>query len=246
MTSQYGSTTDPQIVDLAPAYHTWLVKRWGERALAGIALILVGLPLLALMAAVRLTSAGDAIYRQKRLGLGGKPFEILKLRSMINDAEQKTGAVWCTPEDPRVTVIGRRLRKYHLDELPQLVNILRGEMSFIGPRPERPEMAAKLMHQVPGYAHRLAVLPGVTGLAQVNLPPDETTDCVKRKFELDMEYVFSASVSLDARLVACTVLKMLGAPPAWAARLTLVRRTPRPVPISSAPHAQPAGVSSTR
>src|SRR5262249_17904057 len=138
------------------------------------------------MALVRLTSRGSAIYRQTRLGLNGRPFTIYKIRTMYHDSERLTGPQWSRPGDPRVTPIGRILRATHIDELPQLWNVLRGEMSLVGPRPERPELAAGLERELPSYRDRLAVRPGVTGLAQVQLPPDTDVESVRRKLAYDI------------------------------------------------------------
>jgi lipopolysaccharide/colanic/teichoic acid biosynthesis glycosyltransferase len=173
-----------------------------------------------------MSSSGKAFLWQDRVGRHGHVFQIVKLRSMKEDAEQGTGAVWASEDDPRVTPLGRYLRKLHLDELPQLWNVARGEMSFIGPRPERPEFVDELIDDVPGYECRLAVLPGVTGLAQINLPPDQTSNCVRRKIELDLEYIFTAEPSLDLRIVFCTLLKMMGAPRDWASKICHVYREP--------------------
>ena len=159
---------------------------------------------------VRLTSRGPAIYSQSRLGRFGRPFVIYKLRTMYNNCESVGGAKWSNRGDPRVTPLGRILRKLHIDELPQLVNVWRGEMSLIGPRPERPEIVASLRPDIPGYDRRLSVLPGVTGFAQVHLPPDETTGCVRRKLVFDRYYVRLASWQLDVRILGLTALKVFG------------------------------------
>lgn len=211
---------------LSPAYHHWLLKRWGERLLAVIGLLVLSPLLLLLAAVVRWTSPGKAFYWQERSGLHGRTFQILKLRTMFQDAEQWTGAVWAMEDDPRITLVGKILRKLHLDELPQLWNIAKGEMTLVGPRPERPSIIEELTQEIPGYRWRLAVLPGVTGLAQVNLPPDQTFDCVRRKLELDLEYVFTAEPWMDIRIVACTLLKMMAMPPDWATRLLGLYRDP--------------------
>jgi hypothetical protein len=116
--------------------------------------------------------------------------------------------VWARTRDPRVTLVGRILRKLHLDELPQLFNILKGEMSLVGPRPERPEFVQMLARKIPGYSNRLLVLPGVTGLAQVNLPPDTDLDSVRRKLVLDLEYVRRASLPMDLALMIGTAARM--------------------------------------
>ena len=141
------------------------------------------------MALVKLTSRGPAIYRQVRAGLGGRPFTIYKIRTMAHDCEARTGPVWATADDPRVTPLGRFLRRSHLDELPQLWNVLRGEMSLVGPRPERPEFVAQLQRAIPDYRRRLQVPPGVTGLAQVQLPPDTDLAGVRRKLVYDLYYI---------------------------------------------------------
>jgi lipopolysaccharide/colanic/teichoic acid biosynthesis glycosyltransferase len=166
--------------------------------------------LLALVVIVRLTSKGSAIYTQERVGLYGRIFTVYKFRSMRMDAEKGTGAVWSQPGDPRVTSVGRLLRWTHLDELPQLFNILRGEMALIGPRPERPEIVEKLERQIPKYRERLNVLPGVTGLAQVTLPPDADLSSVRRKTIMDRRYIETASLALDVHILFCTVMMVFG------------------------------------
>ena len=193
------------------AAQTYLKKRyWIDRAVAAVLLLVTAPLLLVLMAIIRLTSKGAAVYSQTRVGLNGRNFTIYKLRSMAADAESGRGAVWCTPGDPRVTSIGRFLRWSHLDELPQLVNILRGEMALIGPRPERPEFVEQLAKEVPFYRRRLDVVPGVTGLAQVTLPPDSDLSSVRRKTIMDREYIESASASLDIHILFCTVMLAFG------------------------------------
>jgi lipopolysaccharide/colanic/teichoic acid biosynthesis glycosyltransferase len=173
-------------------------------------------PLVAAAAiAVRATSRGPAFYSQVRLGRNRKRFVIYKLRSMVVDSEAKTGPVWCKPNDPRVTRVGWFLRKSHIDELPQLWNIFNGEMSFFGPRPERPEIAERLAEDLPRYWDRLSVLPGVTGLAQVLLPPDVDQQSVRRKLEVDLVYIANRSTWLHVRLLLGTALLVLGTPPRW-------------------------------
>ena len=156
---------------------------------------------------MRLTSPGPAIYRQTRVGKSGKPFELLKLRSMIQDAE-KDGPKWAASGDRRATPIGRFLRRFHLDELPQLFNVLKGEMALVGPRPERPEFVKELRQRIPEYMGRLRVLPGITGLAQLNLPPDTDLESVRRKLVLDLEYIDKASVLLDVSIILCTSCRL--------------------------------------
>ena len=147
-------------------------KRPFDLALLGLALVLPAPLWLVLgtviMIAIRLEDGGPALYCQARLGRGGTVFRILKFRTMAVDAEAATGPVWAERGDPRVTRVGRMLRRFHLDELPQAVNVLRGEMSLVGPRPERPELAARIEREVPGFSARLRVRPGIAGLAQAN------------------------------------------------------------------------------
>jgi len=171
------------------------------------------LPVILLLAAlVRLTSRGPGFYGQVRVGKGGKHFRVWKLRTMRADAEAQTGPVWTEENDPRITPLGRLLRKLHLDELPQLFNVLAGQMTLIGPRPERPEFTQSLARLVPGYLDRIQVLPGITGLSQINLPPDSDLDSVRRKLVLDRQYIESADLWLDLRIILCTALKMVGLP----------------------------------
>jgi lipopolysaccharide/colanic/teichoic acid biosynthesis glycosyltransferase len=193
-----------------------------DRAAALALLVLTGPLVLLLAGLVRLTSRGPAFYTQTRLGRGGIPFTIYKLRTMVNRCESLTGPRWSLPGDPRVTPLGRFLRASHLDELPQLINVLRGDMSLIGPRPERPEFLPELEVACPGYRERLAVRPGVTGLAQVQLPADTCVDSVRLKLAYDLYYIRHVSPFLDLRLLVCTALYALGLPFAVAARFLCV------------------------
>jgi lipopolysaccharide/colanic/teichoic acid biosynthesis glycosyltransferase len=186
-------------------------KRLADRALGVLLLALTWPLLLVLVAAVKLSSRGPAIYRQTRVGLGGRIFTMYKLRTMRQDAEAATGPRWAAAgNDPRITPLGVWLRRLHLDELPQLYNLIRGDMALVGPRPERPEFVTVLARQIPGYLDRLQVLPGITGLAQVNLPPDTDLDSVRRKLVLDLDYICTAGIVLDARIVLCTFLRVCG------------------------------------
>lgn len=169
---------------------------------------LVGL----LMLLVKLTSQGPALYTQWRLGRGGKPFRIYKIRTMTHDCERHTGPCWAKPEDPRVTPLGRFLRRAHLDELPQLWNVIRMDMSLVGPRPERPEIVRDLERSIPCYRKRLKVRPGITGLAQVQLPADEDLAGVRRKVSHDLTYIKHMSLWLDSRILVATLFKVAGVP----------------------------------
>jgi lipopolysaccharide/colanic/teichoic acid biosynthesis glycosyltransferase len=186
-------------------------KRWSDCAIAAPLLVLTAPIALAALVLVRLTSSGPAIYTQTRLGLGRRPFTIYKIRTMAHNCEAATGARWSTGKhDARVTLVGRFLRKTHIDELPQLWNVLRGDMTLVGPRPERPEIVTKIEPLVAGYGERLNVLPGVTGLAQVQLPPDTNVDSVRRKVRYDTYYAENQSLWLDLRLILVTSVKVIG------------------------------------
>jgi len=195
------------------------IKGMIDCTLALIALVLSA-PLVALAAAaVKLTSRGPVFYSQVRLGRGGKPFTIYKIRTMVADCEKHSGAQWSTPGDARITAVGRFLRKTHIDELPQLWNVLRADMSLVGPRPERPEFVPQLEQALSRYCERLRVRPGVSGLAQVQLPPDTDLDSVRRKLAHDLFYVSHMSLWLDLRILISTGLHVLGLPYALSARL---------------------------
>jgi lipopolysaccharide/colanic/teichoic acid biosynthesis glycosyltransferase len=198
------------------------VKAVADFALA-LALLVLAAPAVAAAALlVRLTSRGPAFYSQTRLGRGGRPYRIYKLRTMRHDCERLSGPQWSRARDPRVTPLGRLLRKTHLDELPQLWNVLRGEMSLVGPRPERPEFVPELERALPNYRARLLVRPGLTGLAQVQLPPDADLESVRRKLRYDLYYVRRFGFWLDVRLLASTALHVVGAPFALSRRLLRV------------------------
>ncbi len=178
-----------------------------------VVLVVPALPILLVTALlVKLTSRGPVLYSQVRLGRHGRPFAMYKVRTMYHNCERASGARWSTPGDPRVTPLGRILRATHLDELPQLWNILRGDMSLVGPRPERPEFVPALERAIPNYRGRLLVRPGITGLAQVQLPPDTDIPGVRRKLAHDLYYIRHFSGWLDLRILACTVLHLSGIP----------------------------------
>ena len=167
--------------------------------------LLVAAPLLAFLALlVRMTSKGPVFYAQDRVGKNGKVFKMCKLRTMVQDAERETGPVWARQDDPRITPLGRWLRQTHLDELPQLLNVLRGEMTLIGPRPERPELVSYLSREIPDYSKRLAVAPGITGLAQVWFKYDETIADVRRKVKYDLLYIRQMCLTADLAILLRT------------------------------------------
>lgn len=194
-----------------------------NKVLAGIALILLAPLLVVIAIAIKLSSKGPIIYTQPRVGLdrrrdedecvdhrrvqdlGGKPFRIYKFRTMEVDAESESGAVWAKQDDPRVTWFGKVLRKTRLDELPQLFNVLIGEMSIVGPRPERPAIFADLRNKVPTYQYRQRTRPGITGLAQINQQYDRSLDDVRRKVAYDLEYIEKQSFLEDLRIMIKTL-----------------------------------------
>lgn len=180
-----------------------------ERCLAFFLLIFLSPLFLFVAVLVRLSSRGPILYCQERVGLGQKIFKIIKFRSMTQDAESHSGPVWAAHNDSRVTSIGRFLRRLHLDELPQVVNVLRGEMSFVGPRPERPHFVALLEKTFVHYHARHRVSPGITGLAQVRRESDTDLKDVRQKLLLDRVYIQKQSVSLDLVIVVATALRCL-------------------------------------
>ena len=188
------------------SYHAY--KR-GFDLVAAALMLIPGLPIILLLVLlVKLTSKGPGIFSQVRVGKNGKLFTMYKIRTMRVDAEAVTGAVWATKKAPRTTLLGRILRRLHLDEFPQLFNVLWGDMSLIGPRPERPEFVELLDKQIKGYSLRLLVAPGITGYAQLNLPADRDLDDVRRKLALDSEYIEKASLWFDFRLILGTVCRL--------------------------------------
>jgi lipopolysaccharide/colanic/teichoic acid biosynthesis glycosyltransferase len=189
---------------------TLFLKRWTDRLL-GFVLLIVTLPftMLALLL-VKITSRGPSLYSQKRVGRFGEVFTIYKIRTMYHQCESITGPKWCTPRDPRVTWLGKILRKLHIDEFPQLWNVLRGEMSLIGPRPERPEIATNLKFRIEDYDWRMVVLPGISGEAQIHVPPDTCLDDVKKKLKYDCKYIRKISPWRDVKIMLRTLLKAMG------------------------------------
>jgi sugar transferase (PEP-CTERM system associated) len=172
--------------------------------------LIVGAPFMLLTAlAVKLTSKGPMLYRQRRVGLNGRIFTVYKFRSMYVDAEAHTGAVWASKDDPRITPLGKWLRKLRLDELPQLWNVLKGDMAIVGPRPERPEFVDMLAQQIPYYRQRLAVKPGITGWAQINHKYGDTLVDSMIKLEFDLYYIKHLAPALDFYIIFHTIKVML-------------------------------------
>jgi exopolysaccharide biosynthesis polyprenyl glycosylphosphotransferase len=187
-----------------------LLKRVLDLA-AGILGFVVSMPVMILVAlAVRLDSKGPIIYRQLRVGRMGRGFDVLKFRSMRTDAEQANGAQWASENDPRMTRIGRFLRKYRLDELPQFVNVIRGEMSFVGPRPERPCFVEELRKTIPYYDERHSVRPGLTGWAQVQYAYGSSIEDAFNKLEYDLFYLQNMSLTFDLAIIFRTIRIVIG------------------------------------
>lgn len=179
-----------------------IVKRAFDVVLSTMVLVILAPLMLLLAVLVKLTSPGPVFYRQTRLGLGGRPFTMLKFRSMRVDAEAKTGPVWTRPNDDRCTPLGRLMRRWSLDELPQLFNVLAGDMSLVGPRPERSMFVEQFRRQMPGYQQRHQVKAGITGWAQVNGWRGQSS--LRRRIECDLYYVANWSVWLDLKILAMT------------------------------------------
>jgi lipopolysaccharide/colanic/teichoic acid biosynthesis glycosyltransferase len=195
---------------------------------AAVGLVILA-PVMAIIAMlVKLSSPGPVLYTQPRVGIdrrsgrptaaqlarrkhdsGGRVFKIYKFRTMSADSD-RAGQVWASEQDPRITRIGRILRKYRLDEVPQLWNVLRGEMNIVGPRPEQPEIFQDLRHQVAQYHQRQRVLPGITGWAQINHAYDQSIDDVRKKVEYDLEYISRRSLAQDLKIMARTIPVMVG------------------------------------
>ena len=183
-----------------------LVKRAIDVGIASVALVFLSLPFAVIAALVKATSPGRVFYRQERMGLDGRPFRVYKFRSMLEDAERESGPVWTREDDPRRTPVGRVLRQLSLDELPQLWNVLRGDMSLVGPRPERPFFVEQFRQRVPQYMLRHKVRSGLTGWAQVNGWRGDTS--IEKRIEYDLYYIENWSVALDFKIMWLTVLRV--------------------------------------
>ena len=187
-------------------FNSWL-KRMIDIALSAAALLVLAIPLAVIAVVVRLTSRGSIFYAQERMGLDGKGFTVYKFRSMYEGAETTTGPVWAREDDPRATPIGRWLRKLDLDELPQFWNVLRGDMSIVGPRPERPFFVEQFKHRIPQYMLRHKVKAGITGWAQVNGWRGNTS--LEKRIEYDLYYIENWSVTLDLKIMWLTIFRGL-------------------------------------
>lgn len=176
----------------------------------GLIVLVAGSPLfLAIAVAQKLTSRGPVFYNQQRVGKGGKIFTIHKFRTMYTDAESRSGPQWAQKDDPRVTPLGRLLRRTHLDELPQVINVLNGDMSIVGPRPERPFFVDRFVQEIPLYRRRLNVRPGITGWAQVRHTYDQSIEDVRHKLSYDLFYIENMSIRMDVKIIISTMYNML-------------------------------------
>jgi len=182
-----------------------LMKRVFDLVVGGVCLFLAAPVMLGIALAVRLTSPGPVLLRQERMGLDGRRFELLKFRTMRVDAEAATGPVWARQDDERRTSIGATLRRFNLDELPQLLNVLRGEMSLVGPRPERPVFVEDFRRRIPGYMLRHKVKAGMTGWAQVNGWRGDTS--LEKRIEYDLYYIERWSLFLDLKILVQTLYR---------------------------------------
>jgi lipopolysaccharide/colanic/teichoic acid biosynthesis glycosyltransferase len=227
---QWGWRQDSRHLPVAEpplrAHRRWYLPcKYAADRLVALCLVALAAPFILVSALlVKLTSRGPIFYSQTRLGRLGRLFKIYKLRTMAHDCEKISGPQWSSAGDTRITPIGRFLRRTHLDELPQLWNVLRGDMSLVGPRPERPEFLPKLEQALPHYRDRLLVRPGMTGLAQVQLPADTNLKSVRRKLAYDLYYVRHVGPWLDFRLLLCTGFYLVGVSFYLMQKLLLVPR----------------------
>lgn len=202
-------TVKPSYFVFSDGFHRSKWNDWVKRLLdlaCGIIGLTLALPIMAVVAmAVKLGSKGPILYRQTRVGRMSKPFEVLKFRSMRTDSEKDNGAQWAVENDPRMTKVGRFIRKYRLDELPQFINVIRGDMSFIGPRPERPEFVQELRKTIPYYDERHTVRPGITGWAQVQYRYGASVEDAFNKLEYDLFYLKNLSLTFDLAILFQTI-----------------------------------------
>jgi len=200
------------LIDIMPE----LMPEWEKKLkrlldiLISFILLVISLPVVIISAiAIKLDSKGPVFFKQERSGMNGKSFKMVKFRSMFQDAEKHTGPVWSQKDDPRITRSGKILRKLRIDEIPQMYNVLKGEMSLVGPRPERPFFVEKLSEQIPYYKRRLKVRPGITGWAQVKHKYDESIEDVKIKLRYDLFYIENMSIRMDMKILFRTIFVVI-------------------------------------
>jgi len=178
--------------------------------IVSLLILIISFPIVIMASlAIKLDSKGPVFFRQERCGLNNKLFRIIKFRSMVHNAEKMTGPVWSQKGDPRITRVGNIIRKLRIDEIPQMFNVLKGEMSLVGPRPERPFFVEKLSEQIPYYKRRLKVRPGITGWAQVKHKYDESIEDVKIKLRYDLFYIENMSLRMDFKILVRTIFVVL-------------------------------------
>ncbi|PID60881.1 MAG: undecaprenyl-phosphate glucose phosphotransferase [Ignavibacteriae bacterium] len=185
------------------------VKRFLDISISFLILAITSPILLIITVAIKIDSKGPVIFKQKRTGLNGKEFNVYKFRSMVHNAEQISGPVWSTKDDPRITKVGKFIRKIRIDEIPQMYNVLKGEMSLVGPRPERPYFVEKLSKEIPLYKRRLKVRPGITGWAQVKHKYDESIEDVQIKLRFDLFYIENMSLRMDMKILFRTIFVVI-------------------------------------
>jgi len=202
------------LIDVSPtplSYHERLFKRFLDVFVSLFVLVVTAPLIVVISILIKSTSKGPVIYLQKRVGRNGKIFTMYKFRTMVNDAEAKSGPTWASDDDPRITKVGQWLRKLRLDELPQFLNVLKGDMSLVGPRPERPHFVERFQKQIPLYARRLRVKPGITGWAQVKWKYDGSLDDVIEKTKYDLFYVENMSLRMDFKILLNTIFTVIRA-----------------------------------
>jgi exopolysaccharide biosynthesis polyprenyl glycosylphosphotransferase len=200
------------LIDIMPQ----LMPEWEKKLkrildiVVSLLILIISFPIILIASlAIKLDSKGPIFFKQERCGMNNKSFRIIKFRSMQHDAEKITGPVWSQKGDPRITKVGNIIRKLRIDEIPQMYNVLRGEMSLVGPRPERPFFVEKLSEQIPYYKRRLKVRPGITGWAQVKHKYDESIEDVKIKLRYDLFYIENMSLRMDFKILFRTVFVVL-------------------------------------
>lgn len=205
MTENIAISYSPNSLRLERPWSGERTKRIGDLIVA-CALIAFTLPLMAIVAlAIKCNSPGPVFYRQERVGLGGRQFVVRKFRSMVANAEANGQPVWAAQRDARVTAVGRIIRRLRIDELPQLFNVLRGDMSMVGPRPERPYFVEQLRKMIPRFDERHAVKPGITGWAQVNYPYGASVEDARNKLAYDLYYAKKRCLGLDLVILLVTI-----------------------------------------
>jgi exopolysaccharide biosynthesis polyprenyl glycosylphosphotransferase len=200
------------LIDIMPE----LMPEWEKKlkrlldVFTSLIILIISFPVIIISAiSIKLESRGPVFFKQERSGMNGTTFRIIKFRSMYEDAEKHTGPVWSSKDDPRVTKVGKIIRRVRIDELPQMINVLKGEMSIVGPRPERPFFVEKLSQEIPYYKRRLKVRPGITGWAQVKHKYDESVEDVKIKLRYDLFYIENMSLRMDFKIIMRTIFVVL-------------------------------------